>query len=237
MIKVAICDDEKIFLDGYVKIINNIKEVYGYSIEIVKFNSGDELINSLIIDDVRFDIIFLDIIMGKINGIETAQKIRELDHIVEIIFLTSSKEYALESYEVKASNYIIKNSVSVEEKISDAIKYACSKVDDYILVTNKSSIEKVELRKIVYIESNKRKIIITTVKTKYEMYGKLDDLYEKINNKGFFKTHKSYIINRMFIKRIESKSIITSYGHILPISRSKVDEVKNYFFDYLENSN
>ena len=234
MIKVAICDDEEIFLNDYAKVINNIKKLYSYNIEIFKFNSGEELLNFISINEIKFNIIFLDIIMDKIDGIETAKKIRQIDTMTEIIFLTSSKDYALEGYEVKAYNYIVKSSDSIEEKIYESIRDLYSKVNDFIVINNKSGIERIETKKIVYIESNKRKIIFNTIENEYEMYEKLDNIYEELKHRGFIKVHRSYIVNREFIKKIEAKDIITTTGEIIPISRSKLDEVKLSFMEYLE---
>ena len=237
MIRVAVCDDEEIFLNYYVKIINNIKKLYNYNIEVFKFSSGEELLKFLSISESKFDIIFLDIIMDKINGIETAKEIRKFDTRSEIIFLTSSKDYALEGYEVRAYNYIVKSSGCVKDKIYEAIRNIYSKDNDFIVIYNKSGIEKIEINNIVYIESNKRKIIFSTTEFKYEMYEKLDNIYDKVKEKGFIKTHRSYIVNREFIKKIESRDIITTTEEIIPISRSKLEEVKNSFMNYLEELN
>lgn len=235
MIKIAICDDENIFVDKYIKIINSIKKNRNYNIEISTFNSGEELINHIFINEVKFDLIFLDIIMKEINGIETARKIKEIDELTEIVLLTSSKEYALDAYDVKVLNYIIKDSQNLESKIDEAIKHCYSKTNDYIIINNKSTIEKIEISKIVYIESNKRKLSIITTNSKYEIYEKLDNIYNKIENYGFIKTHKSYIINMNFIQRIEPKEIITTKGEIIPISRGNINAIKEKFMKYLED--
>lgn len=235
MIKIAICDDEEIYLKNYSDMISRIKKIYGYDIEVLKFYSGEELINTLTVKNTNIDIIFLDIIMKGIDGIETAKRIRELNITSEIIFLTNSKEYALEGYEVKAFNYIIKNSNNMEDKIKEAIKYSYEKLDEYFIVSNQSGIEKIRLNQIVYIESNKRKIVINTLNGKYEMYEKLDDSYQTLKYKGFLKCHRSYIINQDFIKKIESKDIVTSTGERVPISRSKIEEIKYSFMDDLSN--
>lgn len=233
MIKIAICDDEEIYLNKYYEMIIRINKIYGYDIDVLKFYSGNELINTLSTKNTNVDIIFLDIIMKGMNGIETAKRIRELNIKSEIIFLTNSKEYALEGYDVKAFNYIIKNSDNMEDKIKEAIKYSYSKLEEYFILSNQSGIEKIRLSQIVYIESNKRKIIINTLSGKYETYEKLEDSYQILKYKGFLKCHRSYIINQYFIKKIESKDILTSTGERVPISRSKIEEIKYSFMDYL----
>ena len=235
MIKIAICDDENMFIDNYVKIINKIKKDYKYNIEIYTFNSGEDLIKYIIINEIRFELVFLDIIMKEVNGIETAKKLKEIDKLTQIVFLTSSKEYALDGYDIRVFNYIIKNSQQQEMKIYEAIKYCYSKSNDYIIINNKSSIEKVEISDIVYIESAKRKIIVNTIDSQYETYEKLDNIYEKLERFGFVKTHRSYIVNMDFIKKIEPKEIITTRGDIVLISRGNAEMVKEKFIRYLES--
>lgn len=235
MIKIAICDDENIFIENYIEIINNIKKDNKYNIEIHTFNSGKDLIKYTTINDVKFDLVFLDIIMKEINGIDTAKLLKRADEHTEIVFLTSSKEYALDSYDIKAFNYIIKSSEQLESKIYEAIKNSYEKKDNYIVINNKSFIEKIQISKIIYIESNKRKIIFNTVDGKHETYEKLDNIYEKLESYGFVKTHRSYIINMYFIKKIGQKELITTTGDIILISRSNTDIVRDRFIKYLED--
>lgn len=234
MITIAICDDENIFIENYIKIINKIKKDNKYNIELHTFNSGEDLIKYIIINDLRFDLVFLDIIMKEVNGIDTAKRIKKVDESTEIVFLTSSKEYALDGYEIKAFNYIIKNSDKLEDKIFEAINHAYLNRDKYIVINNKSFVEKIDIKSIVYIESNKRKIIVYTVNGKYETYEKLDNIYIKLESYGFVRTHRSYIINMDFIKKIEQKEIVTTTGDTVLISRANAEMVKERFMKYLE---
>lgn len=236
MIRIAICDDEKIFIDSYIKLINNIKKEYKYDIEIYTFESGEDLIKYTVINEIIFDLVFLDIIMEGLSGVETAKKLKQMHQAIQIVFLTSSKEYALDGYEIRVFNYIIKNSDQSEFKIYEAIKHCYSKSNEYIIIKNRSSIEKIEISKIVYIESDKRKIIVNTVDSKYEIYEKLDNMYEKLEKFDFVKTHRSYIVNIHYIKKIDTKVIITTKGDTILLSRANIDNVRDKFISYLENS-
>lgn len=231
--RIAICDDEKIFLSKYVEIINNIKTEYNYQVEIAIFNSGEELLKNILFNESFFDLIFLDIIMEEINGVDTAKKIKQINETTEIVFLTGSKEFALSGYEVNALNYIMKDSHTIKEKIYKAMDYVYSKLNNYIVINNKSCIYKIDIRKIIYIESNRRKVAIKTTEDNYETYEKLDNMYEKVKQFGFIKCHRSYIVNMAFIKRIEIKDIITASNDIVPISRNNLDNVKSSFMSYL----
>lgn len=235
MIKVAICDDENMFINELIDIITSIKKNNNYNLEICSFNSGEELIKYIIVNEIKFDLVFLDICMKEIDGIQTAKRIKEIYKSTQIVFLTNSKEYALDGYDVKALDYIIKNSIQLEVKIQQTLEYCCSKVNDYLIINNKFSIEKIEISTIMYIESNKRKVTIHTIDYKYEIYEKLNNIYDKVKSFGFTKTHKSYIINMDFIKKIGTKEVITMKGDIIPISRVNINIVKQDFMKYLEH--
>lgn len=234
MIKVAVCDDQESVLNEYEKIIEKIAISNDYNVEIFKFISGEELIKAFSTKGLKFDIIFLDIIMDGINGIEVAKKIRDFDRMVEIVFITNSKAFALDGYEVRAYNYIIKNSEMFYSKIFEALKHSYSDINDYFIINNKSIVQKIRLKDIVFFESNKRKVIIHTNYKQYEVYDKLDNIYKTMIDKYFYKCHRSYVINISYIKKIDLKDIITVYDNVIPISRGKKDKLKLKFIEYIE---
>ena len=100
MLKIGICDDSKIFLICAEKLIRKWSDERRIPVKIYTFNNGDKLVAAN--TEERLDIIFLDIIMPLLNGMDAARELRQRDKSVKIIFLTSSPEFALESYEVKA---------------------------------------------------------------------------------------------------------------------------------------
>lgn len=106
MLKIGICDDSKIFLICAEKLIRKWSDERRIPVKIYTFNNGDKLVAAN--TEERLDIIFLDIIMPLLNGMDAARELRQRDKSVKIIFLTSSPEFALESYEVKAQGYVLK---------------------------------------------------------------------------------------------------------------------------------
>ena len=106
MIRIAVCDDSPDFLQRAVDMVERWSQQCGIPTEIYPFDNGDALLSKNAV--THMDIIFLDIIMPLQNGIDTAKELRQGDNAVKIIFLTSSPEFALESYEVKAQGYLLK---------------------------------------------------------------------------------------------------------------------------------
>ena len=120
MLKIAICDDEKVFRDNinkYVAAYLNEKEI---SYEIDTFSSGKEIID-LGIEIKQYNIIFLDINMDDVDGIVTAQKIREYSSEIYIVFVTAYINYSLEGYKVEAIRYLLKNNTNLEASISECM--------------------------------------------------------------------------------------------------------------------
>lgn len=103
---IAICDDDILYMNKVKEMIEQWGKDNNEDVSVYLFNHGDALINSY--QKSKIDVIFLDIMMPLLNGMDAAREIRKTDQVVKIIFLTSSPEFALESYDVKASGYLIK---------------------------------------------------------------------------------------------------------------------------------
>ncbi|MGM8299426.1 LytR/AlgR family response regulator transcription factor [Clostridium perfringens] len=124
MINIGICDDDQRFLNELALKINNLSIVDSESLQVEKFISGENLIFELEENPNRFSILIVDIVMNGINGIEVSKILRRYGYDGIIIFLTSSKEYALESFEVFPMAYILKENIDnvFEEILLKAIK-------------------------------------------------------------------------------------------------------------------
>lgn len=237
MINIAICDDTKEELDlisSYVsKIINNINIEF----KISTFNDGEEFIEYVSSSKEIYDIVFLDIYMKFSNGINTAKKIREFDKECKIIFITSSKEHAIESYEVRALYYILKP--IEEDKLKDAIFIAIEDLnlnDKNIVIKNKKGSYKIIYKDILYAESSARVVMIHLVSGQtISFYSKLKDFIELIQDDRFIRCHKSFVVNMHHVIKIEGNYIFMSGNLKIPISSVNSGTVKEKYFNYLLN--
>ena len=154
MIKIAICEDEKEQQELLKTYINQIFEALYIKYKLEIFNSGEELLENYQNDT---DVLLLDIQMGQINGMDTARKIRSIDDKVEIIFITSLIEYALEGYEVRAYRYLIKpvKYENLKENIINCIKEIDIK-NKYIIVKEQGNQIKLDINEITYVEVQKK---------------------------------------------------------------------------------
>jgi len=237
MINIAICDDIKEELElisSYVsKIINNINIEF----KISTFNDGEEFIEHVSSSKESYDIVFLDIYMKFSNGINTAKKIREFDKECKIIFITSSKEHAIESYEVRALYYILKP--IEEDKLKDAIFIAIEDLnlnDKNIVIKNKKGSYKIIYKDILYAESSARVVMIHLVSGQtISFYSKLKDFIELIQDDRFIRCHKSFVVNMHHVIKIEGNYIFMSGNLKIPISSVNSGTVKEKYFNYLLN--
>lgn len=225
--KIAVCDDSKEICINITELIRERDR----SAEISLFSCGEALLSS----GENFDIIFLDIEMKKLSGIDTAKKLRSLEepggHKAIIIFITAFREYMEQAFDVSAFNYITK---PVDEErffriFEAAIKEASLSLGNkYIVVKCQGVQRKFFLHDIRYIESSNKKIIINTVGEKYEAYGKLGE-FEELLKESFFRCHRCYLVNMESICAYGFESVEVIGGVKLPMSKQKYsDFVKTY---------
>lgn len=218
MLTIAICDDDKLQINSLKHIVIQYLELKGHDYIINEFNSGESLLNSL--RNKYFDIIFLDIEMNGINGVETARRIRNCNRRSIIIFITAYPDFVFQGYEVKALNYILKP--YRPEKIAAVLNQALVELhqnkDFFYPIEQKNGTYKLDLSATIYFSSDKRKVCAVTITDKKEFYDKLDDVQGKLPA-FFIRIHKRFIININYASAIDGNTV-TVYGEALPVSRT-----------------
>jgi len=233
VIKIVICEDEKEQQELLKVYINQIFEELSIKYKLEILNSGEELLENYLKDT---DILLLDIQMGQINGMNTARKIRTLDDKVEIIFITSLIEYALEGYEVRAYRYLIKpvKYDNLKENIINCIKEVDIK-NKYIMVKEEGNLNKIDISEIPYVEVQKETITIHTLNKVYKINGTMSNIEKEIDCSRFFRCHKSYLVNLEHVKSIKQYVAILENSEEVPVSRYRFKETKDKFFDLIED--
>ena len=180
-----------------------------------------------------FDIILLDIVMPMLNGIDAAKELREKDKNVKIVFLTSSAEFALDSYTVKASNYLLKPLEPTQFfTCLDELIFDIKSVSKCIIVKGLDAVYRIPLSNIEHVESQSKHIIFYTSDNK--TIESTDPLYTYENillfEDGFFKCHRSYIINIHRVDSFSPSEVIMQSGCRIPISRSHQKSFEDIYF-------
>lgn len=234
MFSIAICDDEKFFLAREKELIAKYMKKKEYTYIIDTFESGIDLLENG--DRVaQYDIIFLDINMYGMDGIETAKQIRDYTQDTYIVFVTAFMDYSLEGYKVDAMRYLLKEMTSLDKEIAECLDTIVLKKN---YVEYRQTFDFREGRKIlfiddiIYIESNlhKVKFYLKGQKEKpYTMYDKLDNIEEIFSVYNFCRIHKSYLVNMKFVESVERYFVKLSNGNTISISQPKYKNVREEF--------
>jgi len=230
MLKIAICDDSPDFLPQIKAKIDSWPNKPQRLITDC-FTDGDALIAAHTASP--FDIILLDVLMPLVSGIESAREIRKQDKSVKIVFLTSTPEFAVESYTVKANNYLLKPvDDNVFHRILDELVAELQQASRSIMVRSAYAVHRVEHGSIEYIEAQNKRIRFTL--TNGKVIDAVDPLYtyesKLLHSDGFFKCHRSYIVNIHQIDTYTQREIRTRSGCRIPISRSCQKEFEEAYF-------
>ena len=235
VINIAICDDDIDELKIISTFVSKNIEELSIPFKITSFNEGQDLIEHMSYAKENFDILFLDIYMKASHGIDIAREIREFDKECKIIFITSSKEHAIDSYDVRAIYYILKP--INEEKLITAIKMAIEELDKenkQIVIKNKKGSYRVLYKDILYAESKARIVNIYLQSGEViTFYSKLEDFFQSLGDERFLKCHKSFIVNMDYIIKIENSCIFRSNNINIPISSTNLAVIKEKYFQYL----
>lgn len=234
MIKIALCDDVTEHVASTQQLLTEWSEQKDFSVTVDCYDNGDSLIASLARN--HYDIILLDIIMPMLSGIDTAAEIRKTNSSVKIIFLSSSGDFGIQSYTVKASNYLLK---PIEPELLfralDELSQELSNEPETLICKSNRVIQKIPLRSIEYIESQDKYVSISI--SGKEPVKVLEPLYQLENrlllSEGFYKCHRSYIVNMRYVNSFNSNEIKMFSGASVPISRKHAKTFQDTYFSYV----
>ncbi|MEG0763212.1 MAG: LytTR family DNA-binding domain-containing protein [Oscillospiraceae bacterium] len=232
--KIAICDDDKDELGLISSILDEYKKERKLSMRCDAFNSATELLSFA--KSGSYDLYILDVIMPAINGMEVAQEIRKFDSDTCIVFLTSSPEFAVQSYRYKAQNYLLKPA-SHEQlyALLDTMLVQTRKPNESIVVKTKNGMTRILFESLAFLEvmgkclyfhlsdGNVRQAIASL--TDFE-----DALLERPE---FVRAHRSYIVNLMQTAELTSNELTMLTGEKVPVSRQNYTKVREAYVNQL----
>lgn len=238
MIKIAFCDDEMEVLHQMNELLDRYQVERNEDITYAAFQSPFELLTE-IEKGIRPDILFLDVVMPGQNGLDVAKEIRQYDTNMKIIFLTSSPEFAVESYTVGAYFYQLKP-IWEESffRLMDSVLSECEKKrKNSLILRSKDGITRINLQQLEYCEVLGRKLLFYLENgVVLESAGSLDDLAGQLMQySNFFRPHRSFLVNMEYIQNISSRSIKMVNDAVIPIPHGKCSEIKNTYMEYAFN--
>lgn len=237
MISIAICDDETKELERANSLLKKYdNEHLSYEIKTYLFSTPFELL-TYTVSNGGFDVLLLDVYMPGILGTDVARELRDLGDNCQIIFMTTSRDHAIDAFSVDATQYLVKPYTEKEffsalEKVVDKLK---KKDEVYITVKSVDGISRVGLNKLVYSETENhiQKLymldgkVIKVRKSSTELFELLDE------DPRFYKCGSTYIINMDYIVELLPMSVVFSTGAKIPILNRKRAEFKKLYMDYI----
>lgn len=238
MIKVALCDDDLSALDEIRGLLDQYRVKRKQKIMCTAFHSFLELL-AAIERGTRFEILFLDVLMPGGNGIRVAEEIRQYDRVVKIIFLTSSSEFAVQSYTVGAYFYQMKPVWEDDFfQLMDSAVSECQKAEQSSLILRcKDGLTRIILDRLEYCEVIGRTLLFHMENGRIlESTGSLDELYGHLSQyENFLRPHRSFLINMEYVRNISYKAITMENLARIPIPHGKCSEIKNVYLEYACN--
>ncbi len=239
MLRVAICDDMQEQIDTIRASTERYFELRGEDIKLDTFNNPLIFLESIEFTG-GYDIVLLDICMPGITGTEAAREIRQRKDITEIIFFTTSIEYAVEAFALKAAHYLVKPYSQTEfvEAMDRAVeRISEGQVKKMVVRADSGDVRALDINDIEYIESNSHKQSIymkqaEVVEIRSSLSGLLEEL-RKMSPRQFFSPYKGYIVNQRAIASIEPKQILLQSGQKIAIARGSYRELRAMYFDYM----
>ena len=222
---IAVCDDEKSDRGVICAILDRYMKQNGFAGEICPFASGEELLAGFSL--ALYDVIFLDIYMSGLSGIETARRLRAVDPTCAIIFITSSPDHSLESYSVRGSAYVVK---PIRDEDMQSALFQCRDIfmrnARYIQVRVNRTDIKIPLIKIYYVESKANYMLFRTDSGDFMTRQVLNEVEQLLGGEPFYRCHKSFIVNTNHIVRLDGNDVLMKSGDKVPMRKNGRDKIR-----------
>lgn len=234
MIQLCLCDDDDDLLERYKNIIMKIATKHNINIRIFTFHNGEELLFHLSEYPNKVDIIYLDIIMKNMSGVETAKHLRRLESNALIIFLTSDSNYVFEAFDVHPLNYLLKS--SSDERFEEVFLKAVGKVEtdkgEFFLCKSGAVKKRIPYEAISYFEVRGRIVTVYYDMKKFEFYGSMKQLESELCEKGFIRCQRSVLVNAGYIEEIGKNTLKLVDGTEIQMGQVYLYKIKTNYSRY-----
>ena len=221
MLQIAICDDVQDARTALRSALERLLAERSVSYRCFEFSSGDGLIKWMEKHKGEADLVFLDIEMDGIDGMETARRLRAADDGLQLVFVTGYSDYVYDGYSVGAIGYLLKppKPGQLDDILSRALAALYRNADQAFLCRNGDVSYRVPRKDSLYFASEKRLIHCVTAAKTYTFYGRLDDVEKTLSDETFVRIHQRYLIHAPAVARVDGSEVLIG-GRVLPISRS-----------------
>lgn len=229
MIQIALVEDDANYVSELKGYLKEYETERAEKIEVTVFSDGEDIVSEY---KGEFDIILMDVEMRFMDGMTAAEKIRELDTEVIIIFITNMPQYAIQGYKVDALDYVLKpvSYFAFTQRIERALSRLPQKKTNFLMIGGRNGVAKLDVSTIYYIEVQNHELIYHTTKGNYSMNGSMKEVEGSLDKNQFFRCHRCYLINLEYVDWFQG-SDVQVHSEIIQVSRSR----KKAFMDALNN--
>lgn len=234
--KIGICDDESSLLALLMKYVKEWSSLRMIDCDIDTYASAEAFLFAYE-DMAQYDLLLLDIQMQEMNGMELAKKLRSKKEEVSILFITGVKDYVFDGYSVDAISYLLK---PVEkDRLMECLDKAYTKISSvtpYLLLEMKGETTKVKITDIFFVESDLHSTCFKTIDGKFKHNKGIQLVEEELIPHGFFRPHRSFLVNVSKIEKITKKDVYLEDGSIIPIARGRWEDMNLAYLAYHRKS-
>lgn len=236
MIRIYLCDDDQQVLSRYHGLIEETLKTQKLSADIKIFSNGEQLLFQALENPNEVNIIFLDIQMGKITGIDTAKQLRKAGCFAEIIYLTADREMVFDAFDTTPFHYLVKGEVTKErfvEVLLKAIDVVSKKDKDFFSCSRGAVKKKIPIYSISHFTIDGRIATVNYNAQSFDFYGRIEVLQNELQSKGFARCHRSVLVSLHFIDEIRKEEVVLINNTVLPLGATYVKDLKSAFSKYL----
>lgn len=227
MIKIAICDDDRMLVSTNKVIVEKYVRKNREIVNIEEYGNGDFLLSD-IQEGEYYDLILLDIEMPHKDGMEIAPQIKKyLPHVL-IVFVTSHLKYAIDSFALSIFRYVPKQELEprLKQALSDAFNYIKLQQNDTYTIQTQNRFEKIFLKDILYIQKSGKNAVLVTFNTQTKVRKSLSQVYEELNKSEFIYIDRGCIVNIIHVMQVKNGEVVLKNGDSLAISRFHIQSTK-----------
>ena len=229
---ILICDDNSQEREIFTNLINDYFSDKSFNYDINCYKNGKSLLYD-IEDGKQADVIFLDVYMDEILGIDVARILRDMGYKGEIVFITGTADFAIDGYDVGATGYLLKP--CSYSKLCTVMDRIMQNFDlDLYSIRQRNSVVRLKLNSILYVESvNSKCILHSDTGENYVIYKRLNEIQNELNDDRFLRCHQSYLVNMNHIQQAD-KNFILNNGDTVSIRQRELKNIKELYFDYIK---